>query len=151
MAAHSPAIAGGREPIRDADGWMEWLVGRSDEYNQAVLGPMHARREGERVRVRMIPQNSHLNLNRLIHGGIILGFADVAIFAGASTMLDKQFLGGATVELNTQFVGPGDGNKPLDAVVEVVRETGRMVFVRGLMVQDDATIASFSGIMRKPS
>ncbi|QQN73568.1 PaaI family thioesterase [Croceicoccus sp. YJ47] len=151
MAAHSPAVAGGRAPVRDADGWMPWLVGRPDEYNQVVLGPMHARREGESARVRMVPQDRHLNLNRVIHGGIILGFADVAIFAGASTVLDKDFLGGATVELNTQFVGPGDGNAPLDAVVEVVRETGRMVFARGLMVQGDATIASFSGIFRKPS
>ncbi|WP_299307141.1 PaaI family thioesterase [uncultured Croceicoccus sp.] len=151
MADPVPAPAGGRDAVRDADGWKEWLVGQPDEFNQAVLGPMHARREGERARVRLHPQTRHLNVNRVIHGGIILGFADVAIFAGASTVLDKNFIGGATVELNTQFVGPGDGNEPLDAVVEVVRETGRMVFARGLMVQDDATIASFSGIFRKPS
>ena len=59
-----------------------------------------------------------------------------------------------TVELSTQFVGAGDPARPLDAVSEIVRETGRMLFLRGFATQprDDGTediIASYSGIVRK--
>jgi acyl-coenzyme A thioesterase PaaI-like protein len=36
-------------------------------------------------------------------------------------------------------------------VCEVLRETGRLVFLRGLVVQEDETVASFTGTVRKPS
>jgi acyl-coenzyme A thioesterase PaaI-like protein len=54
-----------------------------------------------------------------------------------------------TVELSTQFVGGGKPDMPLDAVCEIVRETGSMVFVRGTVVQEDHAVASFSGIVKK--
>ena len=54
-----------------------------------------------------------------------------------------------TVELSTQFVGGGKPDRPLDAVCEIVRETGSMVFVRGIVEQEDHTVASFSGIVKK--
>ena len=57
-------------------------------------------------------------------------------------------------ELSTQFVGGGDPSRPLDAVSEIVRETGRMLFLRGFATQPRADggeniIASYSGIVRK--
>ena len=54
-----------------------------------------------------------------------------------------------TIELSTQFVGGGDPTRPLDAVCEIVRETGSLVFVRGEVVQEAEAVASFSGIVRK--
>jgi acyl-coenzyme A thioesterase PaaI-like protein len=54
-----------------------------------------------------------------------------------------------TLELSTQFVGGGDPARPLDAVTEIVRETGSLVFVRGVVEQDADRIAAFSGIVRK--
>ena len=37
----------------------------------------------------------------------------------------------------------------LDAVTEIVRETGGLVFVRGNVVQAEHVVASFSGIVKK--
>jgi acyl-coenzyme A thioesterase PaaI-like protein len=42
------------------------------------------------------------------------------------------------------------GITSLDAVVDVLRETGRLGFMRGLVVQEDDLVASFTGILRKP-
>ena len=56
-----------------------------------------------------------------------------------------------TLELSTQFVGAGDKTRPLDAMTELVRETGKLAFVRGEVVQDDDTVAAYSGILRKLS
>ena len=56
-----------------------------------------------------------------------------------------------TLGLETQFIGAGDAAKPLDAVVEVLRETRRIGFLRGLVEQDEALIASFSATVRKPT
>ena len=40
-------------------------------------------------------------------------------------------------------------SEPLDAVTEIVRETGKLVFVRGMVEQTDHQVAAFSGIIRK--
>ena len=56
-----------------------------------------------------------------------------------------------TLDLCTQFIGAGRIDEPLDAVVELLRETGRLLFLRGLIVQGDETIASFTATIRKPS
>ncbi|MCB2067494.1 MAG: PaaI family thioesterase [Erythrobacter sp.] len=103
----------------------------------------------EQARVRIFPREMHLNLNGAIHGGIILGLIDVALFGGSSLLLGTNMASAVTLELSNQFLAPGDPERPLDALVEVVRETGRMVFVRGQVVQEDQLVGSFSGIMRK--
>ena len=51
-------------------------------------------------------------------------------------------------------IGGGRLGEPLDAVVEQVRETGRLIFLRGMVVQglnDEHIVASFSGTIRKAS
>ena len=59
--------------------------------------------------------------------------------------------GSVTLGIETQFIGPGDASKPLDAVVQILRETRRLGFLRGLVEQDEALVAGFSATVRKPS
>jgi acyl-coenzyme A thioesterase PaaI-like protein len=54
-----------------------------------------------------------------------------------------------TLDLNTQFLSPGRLGIPLDAEVELLRETGRLAFFRGRLVQGEDVVASFSGALRK--
>ncbi|MGB3165898.1 MAG: PaaI family thioesterase [Alteraurantiacibacter sp.] len=115
-----------------------------------MLGLLLVRLDDERhARVRMFPQMHHRNAGDVIHGGTILGLVDVAMFAGSGLLIEDGIGRGVTVEVSAQFLGPGDPERPLDAVVEVTKETGRMVFTRGLIVQEGDTVASFSGILRK--
>ena len=55
------------------------------------------------------------------------------------------------LDLNTHFIGAGRVGEPLEAQVEILRETRRLIFVRGLLVQMEMTVAEFSGTIRKPS
>jgi uncharacterized protein (TIGR00369 family) len=117
-----------------------------------VLGDLIIRAEGEsHCRTRLIPADHHCNVNGKIHGGISLGLIDVALFAAMYLLRGVPVAGAVTLDLQTQFVGPGNGGLPLDAVVEVMRETYRMGFLRGLVVQEDELVASFTAIIRKPS
>ena len=57
-----------------------------------------------------------------------------------------------TLDLSTQFIGGGRIGEPLEAQVELLKETGRLLFLRGLVVQGEGDpIASFAGTIRKPT
>lgn len=144
----SPAECGGE------DGWFTWNMVDRTRFNTAVLGEMRVRREGAQCRLRMFPERRHTNLVDNIHGAVTLGLIDIALFAAMHINGSGEAGPSVTVELSTQFVGGGDPARPLDAVTEIVRETGRMLFLRGFATQprEDGTediIASYSGIVRK--
>ena len=130
-------------------GWFTWNLVDKTRFNAVVLGDLAVRREGDHCRLRMVPERRHTNLGDNIHGAVTLGLIDIALFATMHVVGNGNAGPSVTVELSTQFVGAGDPSEPLDAVSEIVRETGRMLFVRGQCVQGDEVIASYSGIVRK--
>jgi acyl-coenzyme A thioesterase PaaI-like protein len=140
------------DPDPENPGWLRWRLNDPTRYNEAVLGPLLVRRESaESARVRLTPRHHHTNLSDNVHGAVTLGLIDVALFAAWRQISDGDAGGAVTLGLDTQFIGAGDPGRPLDAVVELLRETRRLAFLRGLVVQDDDVVASFSGTIRKPS
>jgi uncharacterized protein (TIGR00369 family) len=146
----TPAFNSSPDP--DHPGWLSWQMNDASRYNGTVLGKMLVRSEGAgKARLRMFPGHTHSNLSNAIHGGVTLGFIDVAMF-GASRMFGLIEAGTAvTLDLSVQFIGAGVIGKPLDAEVELLKETGRLLFMRGLVVQGENRVAAFSGTIRKPS
>jgi len=142
-------------PSPDHSGWYDWVLSDPDCYN-SFLGDMIVRRGGDGVdqniaRVRMFPERRHRNLGDVLHGGTMMGFIDCALFA-AMRVLDLGPSGPAvTMELQTHFIGAARIGEPLEARVEVARETGRFLFMRGLVVQgtDGENMASFTAIVKK--
>jgi acyl-coenzyme A thioesterase PaaI-like protein len=139
------------------DGWLSWNLNDQSRFN-AFIEPLLVRTEADTgdgrpvARVRMHPVRKHSNLGNHVHGAVTLALIDVALFAAAHQFgaLNAGF--SVTLDLNTQFVGGGRIDVPMDAVVELVRETGRLVFLRGMVVQGDADhhiVAAFSGTIRK--
>ena len=130
-------------------GWKRWQFRDPTRFN-AFIEPLFVRVDGEIARVRMHPRRDHTNMRDAVHGGALLGFMDVALFA-ASRGFGVLGAGGAvTLDLSAQFIGAGKPDESLEARIELLRETGRMLFLRGLIVQDgQPTIASFTGTLRK--
>ncbi|MCW1428159.1 PaaI family thioesterase [Novosphingobium sp. JCM 18896] len=144
------------EPDPENPGWHRWRLLDETRYNEAVLGRMLVRREDEdSARCRIIPVRHLTNNGNNVHGAATLGLIDVSLFAGMHMVRGVDAMGSATVDLSCQFIGSGDPEKPLDAVVQVLRETRRLGFLRGLIVQgegeDESIVASFTGTVRKPS
>ncbi len=133
----------------DAPGWKRWWLPDANRFN-AFLGPISVKVEDGVARVRMRPEPHHSNLRGNVHGGLLLGFIDVALFAAARGFDVLSVSGAATVDLSTQFIAGADIAKPVEARIELLRETGRLLFLRGLIVQGDNKVASFSGTIRKP-
>ncbi len=142
-------------PDPDNPGWHSWNLADDTRFNAQTMGHMLVRREGEKqCRVRMLPERRHTNLLDIVHGAVTLALMDVALFAAMRTLLTSEAAGSVTLELSSQFIGAGRPGEPLDAVVEVMRETRRLLFLRGTIVQglnDETLVAAFSGIVRKPS
>ncbi len=134
----------------DLPGWKRWELTRPCLFNQ-FIGPIHVRPEEGMVRVRMMQRSEHGNLRGDIHGGALMGFLDLALFAAARGFGIITAGPAATIEMSTQFIGGAALDRPVEAHIELLRETGRFLFLRGLVDQDGETVASFSALIRKPS
>lgn len=140
------------EPATDHPGWLDWNLRDSTLFNSAVLGRLLVRKDTEnRATVRMFPERKHSNLLGVIHGGTILGFMDVALFGAGRQLGLGDVLGSVTLDLGAQFIGAGKMDEPLDANIELLRETGRFMFMQGKIIQGDHIVASFNGTVKKPS
>lgn len=133
-------------------GWYKWEMRDKRRFNEQAIGKLIVRKDEDgKARLRMFPAIAHSNLMDAVHGGASLALMDISLFA-ASRVFGLIDVGRAvTIDLTSQFIGAAQIGTPLDAVVELLRETGRMVFLRGLLVQGDTIVAAFSGTIRKPS
>lgn len=134
----------------DHPGWMTWELRDPTRFN-AQFGPFLLRVEGDLARVRMTPEHRHSNLSNAVHGGVLMSFADMALFAAARGFGLIEAGAAVTLDLSTHFIGRGEIGRPIEAQVELLRETGRLLFLRGLIVQEAERIMSFAGTIRKPS
>jgi acyl-coenzyme A thioesterase PaaI-like protein len=145
------------EPL--GDGWIAWNLKDPSRYN-ALIEPLQVRRDADTpdgrptARLRMVPGRQHSNLGNNVHGAITLGLIDIALFASCHQFGVLNVGPSVTLNLDTQFIAAGRIDEPLDAVTELVRETGRLVFLRGMVVQgegDRHIVATYAGTIRKAS
>lgn len=137
------------EPCPDNPGWTTFNFPNPEQYNGAVIGNAIARvEEGQLCRVRFQPKPFLTNAFGQVHGGGILGMIDVSLFA-ALRFVAGHHTGGVTLDLSTQFIGAGTAETQTDAVVEVLRQTRQLVFVRGKIEQSYNLVAAYSGTIRK--
>lgn len=133
----------------DHPGWHTWRLRDETRFNGVVMGELITRVEGNKCRLRMFPERKHTNLQDMIHGAVTLSLIDISLFSAMRTLTTGDPGPAVTLELSTQFIGAGKPDEPLDSVVEIVRETGRLLFLRGEVVQGDHLVAAFSGLIRK--
>ena len=147
MALKDEVFQHGPDP--ENPGWNHWDLKDQTLFNGAVMGKLITRREGDKCRLRMFPERKHENLQGIIHGAITLALIDISLFTTMHVIGSGNAGPSVTLELSTQFTGAGDPKRPLDSVTEIMSETGKLVFVRGTVEQDDDRVAAFSGIIRK--
>jgi len=135
-------------PDPEHPGWWTWELAAEDRFN-AVIGKLLVRPDGAgRAVCRMFPEARHANLGDMVHGGALLTFVDMALFAGGR-LAGADVVRAVTLDLSTRFLAPGKIGVPLDAEVELLRETKRLAFFAGRVVQESELVASFSGALRK--
>lgn len=143
-------VAGG-DPLNEAKwaGWTPWSAPCPDTFLQ-FIGRSYTRATGpDKALVALATQASHRNgLNRL-HGGFLAAFADHAYFGGLWAMGRKEQINGVTIDLSMQYLGAGRVGPDIVAEVEMLRETGRLFFLRMLITQEGEAIIASTATLRK--
>ncbi|MFM5918337.1 MAG: PaaI family thioesterase [Novosphingobium sp.] len=141
------------EPDPDNPGWHTWQLNDATRFNSWMFPKLLVRRDDDgKARLRMFPEHRHTNLGNNIHGGTVMALVDIALFACARQLGIIEAGTAVTLDLNVQFIGAGKPGVACDAVTELLKETRRLVFLRGIVEQGGGSIiAAFSGTIRKPT
>src|SRR5688572_29380511 len=138
----------GATPDSDYDGWFS----RGDFPRgsfAAATGRLLFKPDGPgRALCRMFPAEGHMNMGGSIHGGAVMSFIDMAMFAGGlcAGMARGHYV---TLDLTTHFLARGKAGSPLDAHVELVRQTPGHAFLQGVVRQDGELCYSFTGTLKR--
>jgi uncharacterized protein (TIGR00369 family) len=138
----------GAAPDPDHDGWYSWGDFPRSSF-AAATGRLLFRPDGPgRGICRMFPTDDHMNMGGSIHGGAIMSFIDMSMFAGGlcAGMERAHYV---TLDLTTHFLARGQAGSPLDSHVELVRQTRGHAFLQGVVRQNGENCYSFSGTLKK--
>lgn len=95
---------------------------------------------------RFFPEDKHRNRNEVVHGGMLMTFADRAL--GFSARRGDMSRRQATVQLDVHFIRPVNIGDTVDFEGRVIRETRMFVFADGTMTVGDEIVATARGIWR---
>lgn len=112
-----------------------------------TLGPIWARGKGGDLEVGFLSDVRHSNENAgIVHGGALMTFADIALGFGVARALGGSHC--VTAHLQMNFVSAGPVGSFITCRPEVVRKGAQLIFVRGLIVAGDRTVASADGMWK---
>jgi uncharacterized protein (TIGR00369 family) len=132
----------------DHPGWFSWGDFPRGSF-AAATGRLLFRATGPgRAQCRMFPSEAHGNMGGSIHGGAVMSFIDMTMFAGGrcAGMAEGHYV---TLDLTTHFIARGRPGVPLDAHVELVRQTRGHAFFQGVCTQDGEPCYSFTGTLKR--
>ncbi len=134
----------------DNPGWLIWQLNAKGRFLDIFSGIRLKQEADNRVRCRVDTEMRHANGFEAVHGGFIMAVVDQSLFWTCHLLgTFGEDGGGVTLDAQTHFMGSPKAGEPIDAVVEIMKETGRLIFMRGMIEQDGAPVASFSGTLRK--
>lgn len=128
-----------------AAGYQTW--GDADPFED-LIGPFFLKDNGDGTyRAAFVAEDErHCNAGGMLHGGLLMSFADYALFTIAKEELNGF---GVTVAFNSEFVSAGEAGELVEATGEITRATRSLIFVRGKIFSGDRTIMAFSGIIKR--
>ena len=141
-----PPLRPGLAPVTSGlwAGWYHWEPVDSFE---ELAGPFYCQPDGDAILCGFMPEAKNCNSGGSIHGGALMTFADFALFMIAGGM--ETAIHGVTVTMNSEFVGAAEPGRMLTARGEVIRAGGSLVFVRGIIRDEERAVLSFSAPIKR--
>ncbi len=95
----------------------------------------------------MITAPHHTNVLDMVHGGVLMTFADYTFCAVSKTgTSDKAII---TVSLTTEFLQSAPAGVWLHGYGAVTRRTGSLVFAQGRLCHGADTLLTYSGVGKR--
>ncbi|MCJ2026819.1 PaaI family thioesterase [Methylobacterium sp. J-067] len=121
-----------------ASGW----VHIEDEGFIATVGPLYVRDGVYAFRA----SQKHANLIGVVHGGMLMSFADRAM--GVTAMAAADGASCVTIQLEMKFLEAGRMDDWLTCESTVVKRTGSLVFMRGEVRDGERLVATGDGVWK---
>lgn len=93
------------------------------------------------------PEQRHTNLSGIVHGGVLMTFADFTFCSSGMRETDDEIC--VTISLNTDFV---DNTSPGDWIrgeAAITRKTRNLVFGHGGLFSGQRLLVTFNGIGKR--
>ena len=123
------------------DGWIH--EDNLDDFTDLV-GPLWKRGDGEAGRHAFVAQQKHLNRYGVVHGGMLLTFADKSFGMTAWEATGRRTV--ATIQLDMQFLNKVERGSLVTSRCDVTRKASSVVFIRGCLMVQDRLVATGSGV-----
>jgi uncharacterized protein (TIGR00369 family) len=88
----------------------------------------------------------HINMRGIIHGGMLMTFADAAFGQAAWDACDHADV--VTLNMQSQFLAPAKEGDWVQVAPVLTRRTRSLIFLRGDFMVDDAPICSVSSVWK---
>ena len=112
----------------------------------AMIGPFLARRAGEGWEYAFLPEQRHLNIGGVVHGGMLMSFMDDVLGMTVWEAAGRKPV--TTVQLNHHFIAPGRLGQLVVGRGEVMRATRSVVFIRGTLMSGDQVLVHADGVWK---
>ena len=112
-------------------------------------GPLWMRTSDRRLQLGFRVEPRHANIAGTCHGGMVATFCDMLFTLTARAHSDElrdNFM--STINLHIDFIGAATLGAWVQGEAQILRVTGRMIFVHGLLRVNDAAIVQASAILK---
>ena len=142
------ALPNGASEDPEHPGWYSWGEFPRGSFAGATGKLLFKPHGPGRALCRMFPSERHQNMGGSLHGGAVMSFIDMSLFAGGrcAGMAEGHYV---TLDMTTHFLARGRPGLPLDAHVELVKQTRGLAFMQGVVRQDGEPCYSFTGTLKR--
>lgn len=140
-SATAPASAEPFDPARHG-----WTLRPSHGGFVALFGPMWTREEETGPAFGLLAEDRHLNRNGIVHGGLLMSFADEA--TGMTAWLANGRHAQATAQLDTHFIGAVKSGDFIEARCRTVRRTRSLIFMAGELSVASRPVLAVQGVWK---
>ncbi len=137
------------DPMDPPPGFVDMF---ENEPFESMIGPiLYCDAAGKRVG-GFRAEAKHVNIRDIVHGGMLIAFADSALTGIYFYPRDDSSDDGiVTVTLNCEFVGPAHIGDWIECHGEVVRRGKSMVYLQGRLTVGDRVIMTCSTVLKRMS
>lgn len=115
--------------------------------HETVAGLFYQRKGGPISEVFLLAERKHCNSGGVVHGGLLMTMADLALCAACRDGLEGERA--ITVSLNAEFLAAAVEGDFIEAKAELTRRGKSMAFARCLITSGDRQVLSASAVTKR--